>query len=60
MAPKGPAPTNVNFSEVSMQLLTSVACLILLAFFSLSETAITTLWPWKVLHALWRVSVCVS
>ncbi|KAK3283526.1 hypothetical protein CYMTET_8781 [Cymbomonas tetramitiformis] len=34
--------------EVSGQLLGGTVLLIALAFFSLSETSITTLWPWKV------------
>jgi CBS domain containing-hemolysin-like protein len=33
---------------VSSQLLSASIALVALAFFSLSETAITTLWPWKV------------
>ena len=37
-----------DYKEVSSQLLSASAALLALAFFSLSETAITTLWPWKV------------
>jgi len=42
-----PAP-KVNLAEVSTQLLISLALLVAIGFFSLSESAITTLWPWKV------------
>ena len=37
-----------DYREVSSQLLSASGALLALAFFSLSETAITTLWPWKV------------
>lgn len=37
-----------DYREVSSQLLSATGTLLALAFFSLSETAITTLWPWKV------------
>jgi len=46
--PRGPKPEFVNLHEVSVQLAVAAVSLVLLGFFSLSETAITTLWPWKV------------
>ena len=47
------APTNlphpaVDLKEVSTQLVTAFGLLVAIAFFSFSESAITTLWPWKV------------